>query len=91
MTKPINDHILDAFRQSGVTRYRLAKETGIANTTILRWVQSENSITVGNLQAIADFLGVVITATRGTERVTTRAAKQPEKVPDPPKTRRKKR
>ncbi len=65
MAKPINDQILDAFRDSGITRYRLAKATGLSTTTVLRWADGDDGISVKNLQKIADYIGMelgVVTA-----------------------------
>lgn len=53
-----SDRILEIMNERGITAYRLAKETGIAESTFGQWRKCPSSnIYSSNLALIADYLG----------------------------------
>ena len=60
-----------AIEKSGVTRYRLAKETGIPESNLRRFVEHGMSIRLASADRLAEYLGL-------------RLAPDPEAVPPTP-------
>jgi plasmid maintenance system antidote protein VapI len=60
MTKPEN--IIEQLRESidkmGVTRYRIAKATGIPQSVLSRFVNTKAAMTMENFAIVCDFLGL---------------------------------
>lgn len=54
------DTIRKAIETSGHTRYRIAKETGIAASQLSRLVNSKAEFSVESIEKLADFLGLEI-------------------------------
>jgi len=56
--------LVDAIRQaidaSSVSRYRIAKDTGVSAGQLSRLVNSERSITADTIETLADYLGLEI-------------------------------
>jgi transcriptional regulator with XRE-family HTH domain len=64
--KTITDVLKQAIRGSGLTRYRIAAETGVPATSLLRFMRGETSLRLDKADAIAEYLGVVaIKKTKG--------------------------
>ena len=57
----LSDQIRQAIETCGVTRYRIAKETGISQPTLSRFMSGERGLTMKALDKLADFLGLNIT------------------------------
>jgi transcriptional regulator with XRE-family HTH domain len=52
--------IRKAIEASGHTRYRIAKETGIAASQLSRLVNGETGLSVESIEKLADYLGLEI-------------------------------
>jgi transcriptional regulator with XRE-family HTH domain len=55
--KKFSDQVRDAIESSGRTRYRIAKETGVAAETLSRFISGERGLSTAALDAIAGYLG----------------------------------
>ena len=61
-SKPtISDVLRAAIEKSGLTRYRIAKETGIPESNLRRLVQGEMSVRLENADRLAAYLGLRLT------------------------------
>lgn len=49
-----------AIEASGQSRYRISKETGIAESVLSRFVNGETVLTVETAERLADYLGLEI-------------------------------
>jgi transcriptional regulator with XRE-family HTH domain len=47
-----------AIGQSGLTRYRIAKDTGIDEAALMRFVRGETSLRLDRADLLADYLGL---------------------------------
>jgi len=56
----ILEQIREAIRASDKTRYRLSKETGIAQSQLSRLMTGQEGLSYENLEKLADALGLVI-------------------------------
>lgn len=57
--------------QRGVTRYRVAKDTGVAEATLADWMKGRSTPKIDKLQKIADYFGVSIDYLTGKEKPVT--------------------
>jgi transcriptional regulator with XRE-family HTH domain len=67
MGKPrvkLSDQVRRAVDASGLSRYRIAKEIGVAESTMSRFMAGKGGLSLVNLDALADLLGLDITAAR---------------------------
>ena len=48
----------DAIQDSGLTYYRISKDTGVVATSIMRFVQGETSLRLDRAELLADYLGL---------------------------------
>ena len=64
---PLTDVLKTEIEQSGLTRYEIAKRTGVPPTSLMRFVRGDTSLRLDKADAIADCLGL--------ELVTKRKAK----------------
>ena len=64
--KPIklSDQVRRAVDASGLSRYRISKEIGVAESTMSRFMSGQGGLSLANLDALADLLGLDITTTR---------------------------
>jgi transcriptional regulator with XRE-family HTH domain len=53
-----------AIDQSGVTRYRIAKDTGILETSLSRFMRGETSLRLDKADELADYLGLELVKKR---------------------------
>ena len=60
MMKPALEQIRDAIRRSKKTRYRLSKETGIAESQLCHLMAGRKGVSVEALEKLADALGLEI-------------------------------
>jgi transcriptional regulator with XRE-family HTH domain len=60
--KSLSDEIREAVDRSGLTRYRIAKELGIAESTMSRFMTRKGGLTMASLDRLAELLGLHITA-----------------------------
>ncbi len=56
----VTDQIRQAIDDSGFTRYRIAKETGIAQTALSLFYHGERGLSMQALNAIGEFLNLKI-------------------------------
>lgn len=49
-----------AMETSGQSRYRISKETGIAESVLSRFMSGETALTVETVERLADYLGLEI-------------------------------
>jgi len=54
----ILDQVIRAIEESGITRYELAKRTGVSESALSRLVRGERSISVETLERLAEELGL---------------------------------
>ena len=54
----MTDVLRAAIEESGFTQYRIAKDTGIPATSIMRFMRSETSLRLDKADVLADYLGL---------------------------------
>ncbi len=59
----LSDEVRRAVDASGLSRYRISKELGIAESTMSRFM-SGGGLSMGHLDALAELLGLHITTAR---------------------------
>lgn len=50
-----------AIKESGLTRYRIAKDTGIDQAALMRFVRGETSLRLDKADVLAAYLGLELT------------------------------
>ena len=60
----LSDQIRRAVDASGLSRYRISKEIGVAESTMSRFMSGQGGLSLANLDALADLLGLDIVAPR---------------------------
>lgn len=68
------DELRSAIDSSGKTRYRIAKETGVAQSQLSRLMRGKAGMSIENVERIAEFLGLRIVLEP--KRTTKRLAKE---------------
>jgi len=63
--KGIDDVLRAAIQASGLTQYRIAKDTGTPATSIMRFVRGETSLRLDRAAAIAELLGLELVKRKG--------------------------
>lgn len=58
----LSDQIRQAVDESGMSRYRICKELGLAEATMSRFMSGQGGLSMATLDALADLLGLEITA-----------------------------
>ncbi len=48
----------DAIQNAGVTRYQIAKDTGILETSLSRFIRGETSLRLDKADVLAEYLGL---------------------------------
>jgi len=61
---PIYDDIREAIEAGDMTRYRIAKETGISESQLSSFMAGNKGLSVEALETLADCLGLEITTRR---------------------------
>jgi transcriptional regulator with XRE-family HTH domain len=72
--KKLSEQVRQAILKAGVSRYRIAKETGVDQPALSRFVHGERGLSIEALDAIGLYLGLSITTSR-----PRRPAKKKEK------------
>jgi transcriptional regulator with XRE-family HTH domain len=54
----ISDQVRKAINAAGVTRYRIAQDTGVDEATLSRFVNGERGLSLPVLDKLADYLGL---------------------------------
>jgi transcriptional regulator with XRE-family HTH domain len=57
---PLTEQVRQAIENSGKTRYRIAKETGISEVTLCRFASGERGLSMKALDKIGEYLGLRI-------------------------------
>jgi len=66
-TKPpsmLTDVLRAAIEESGLTQYRIAKDTGIVPTSLMRFLRGETSLRLDKADALAVYLGLELVKRR---------------------------
>ena len=59
-TKPLTDQLRQAIDDSGLTRYRIAQETGISESTLGQFYNGHRGLSMEALNALGEFLQLTI-------------------------------
>lgn len=62
--KLLTDQLRQAIDDSGLTRYRIAKETGISEPTLSKFYLGQRGLSMEALNALGEFLQLTITLGR---------------------------
>jgi len=62
--KTISDQVRHAIDESGVTRYRIAQETGIDQSALAKFYNGHRGLTLENFDRLCEYLGLRIVADR---------------------------
>jgi transcriptional regulator with XRE-family HTH domain len=57
---PITDQLRQAIAESGVSRYRIAKDTGVSQSTLAQFVNGKRGLSMEALDAIGQYLGLTL-------------------------------
>lgn len=68
MPKRFSDQIRSAINDCGVTRYRIAKETGIDESLLSRFVRGKCNISLRHIDTLAELLGFELKLRRRRKR-----------------------
>lgn len=60
----LSDQIREAFVRSGMTRFKLAKEAGVAYAVVHRFISSERDITLETADKLVQVLELELASTR---------------------------
>ena len=63
-SKKITDQVRQAIDDSVVTRYRIAQDTGIDQSTLAKFFHGTRGLSLDNLDVLCDYLGLQIVADR---------------------------
>jgi transcriptional regulator with XRE-family HTH domain len=63
-TKTLTDQLRQAIDDSGLTRYRIAKETGISEATLSKFHLGQRGLSMEALNALGDYLELTIVMRR---------------------------
>jgi len=66
--RKLSDQIRQAINECGVTRYRIAQETGINESLLSKFYRGQRGLSVGALDTLCEFLGVEIVATKARKK-----------------------
>jgi transcriptional regulator with XRE-family HTH domain len=72
----LSDQIRAAVDTSGKSRYRIAKELSVAESTLSRFMSGQGGLSMDNLDALADLLGLKLASSK---RATPKA-RDPKKA-----------
>lgn len=58
----MTDVLKQAIRESGLTYYRIAKDTGMVGTSLLRFMAGQTSLRLDKADVLAEYLGLQLCA-----------------------------
>jgi transcriptional regulator with XRE-family HTH domain len=61
---PLTDVLKTAIKDSGLTRYEIAKRTGVPPTSLMRFLRGDTSLRLDKADAIANCLGLELVKMR---------------------------
>jgi len=70
MRESITDQLRKAIESAGVSRYEIARQTGVAQQTLSKFVLRERGISLTALDAVAAYLGLELVKRKKTKRPT---------------------
>jgi transcriptional regulator with XRE-family HTH domain len=70
-SKLLTDQLRQAIYDSGLTRYRIAKETGISESALAQFYNGHRGLSMESLNALGEFLQLRITLGRKPRRKGT--------------------
>lgn len=76
---PIYDDIRDAIEASDMSRYRIAKETGIGESQLCLFMTGKKGLSVEALETLAECLGLEITTRRKHKNFSTKTNRKDSK------------
>lgn len=56
----LTDVLKAAIERSGLTRYRIAKDTGIDEAALMRFLRGETSVRLDKADVLAEYLGLML-------------------------------
>ncbi len=62
--KPLTDQLRQAIDDSGLTRYQIAKETGIDESALAKFYNGHRGLSMGALNALGEYLELTIVMRR---------------------------
>ncbi len=57
----LSDVLHKAIAESGLTLYRIAKDTGVVKTSLMRFMDGKTSLRLDKADVLADYLGLELT------------------------------
>ena len=57
-SKPVSEQLRQAIRDSGLSYYRLARECGVSDGGLSRFMRNERDLTARSIDRICSFLGL---------------------------------
>jgi len=66
-----------AIRDSGLSAYRISKDTGLVVTSIIRFVEGETSLRLDKADVLAEYLGLELLKTRKAKNQDGRTVTNP--------------
>lgn len=67
-TNLLTDQLRQAINDSGLTRYRIAKETGISESALAQFYNGHRGLSMESLNALGEFLQLTVVLGRKPER-----------------------
>ena len=59
-SKPMSEQLREAIDKSGVSRYRIAQDTDIAESTLSRFVSGERGLSMEAIDRLLEYLGLEV-------------------------------
>ena len=59
-SKPMSERLKDAIATSGTTRYRIAQDTGIAESALSRFMSGERGLSMEAIDQLLEYLGLEV-------------------------------
>jgi transcriptional regulator with XRE-family HTH domain len=67
-SKKLTDQLRQAIDDSGVTRYRVSKETGISESTLSKFYLGQRGLSMDALNRLGEYLGLEIIRSAGSKK-----------------------
>ena len=67
-SNPLSEQLRKAVATSGLSRYRISQETGIAESTLCLFVRGERGLSLESIDALGEFLELEIIMRRKPEK-----------------------
>ena len=64
----MTDQVRQAIDDSGLTRYRIAQDTGIDESTLAKFYHGTRGLSLDNLDLLCEYLGLQVVKTRRRSR-----------------------